>query len=265
MCGLLDVKRSRELSEGGHVLLSRFAPEGGEEMLLATHPDGTGFIGEPYPFPGAEIQRRPDERRWLVVDHVWDVINLPAWPIRVWRVTDVVPAPAEEQVAPWYTRASALRIVEELDAWRVFGEHGWKVAAIIERSAAIDRDDAAALANGREDGAGDAYNRAWETWRQRGPAHGSPIGRGLILVDRAVQRAAKAIDLSLFKFDPVDQVDVLNDRTWIRASHACLEAALAFGAPDLVPRADAGVMTAAWRARFNSPRTEATDRGGPTP
>jgi hypothetical protein len=37
------------------------------------------------------------------------------------------------------SRANSVRIVDELDAWRVFGAYGWAVAAVIEASASIDR------------------------------------------------------------------------------------------------------------------------------
>ena len=150
------------------------------------------------------------------------------------------------------TRAEAVRVIEELDAWRVFGEHGWRVGTVITQSALLDRDDAAALASARDDRAGDAFRRAWQAWSQLGTS-GCPIGHGLVLVSGAVQHAAMSIDRSLLSFDPVDGVDVLDDPTWIAARMACLEAAMAYGAPDLLSRVDTDSMCAAWQERFNCP------------
>jgi hypothetical protein len=241
--------------EPGHVLFTgptRGTDEGGNEMLLAVADDPGEYIGDPFPAPGAEVHRRSDARGFLVVDHAWESVIVARWPMRVWRVTDVVPASREYQVTAWYTRATSVRIAEELEAWRVFGQRGWGVAAVIEQSAALDREDASALANGRPEEAGDAYRRGWAAW-ESASGDRSPVGHGLILVSQTVERAAMAIDPSLFKFDPVHEVDVLADRQWGQAKRACLEAALAFGAPELLTPADADVMSAGWRARFGTP------------
>jgi hypothetical protein len=187
------------------------------------------------------------------VYHAWSVVSVSRWPMRVWRVTDVGAAPPESQLSPSYTRANSVRIVDEVEAWRVFGASGWAVATVIEGSASIDRDDVTVLAPGRSADSDDLYARAWEAW-DPGTAGGSPVGSGLILVWQAVEQAARSIDPSLFTFDPVDGVDVLTDRDWTLAGRACTEAALAFGAPSLLSASDGELLSATWRAHFDNPR-----------
>jgi hypothetical protein len=84
-----------------------------------------------------------------------------------------------------------------------------------------------------------------------------PIGfahRPRTLADRSRgERSGEETNPDLFVEDPVHRVDVLADRIWIGAANVCLEAALAFGSPQLFESIDIEAMTTGWIARFGSP------------
>ena len=72
------------------------------------------------------------------------------------------------------------------------GRTGSRVASIVERSAVLSNEDAAALAHTRSERAGGLYEHVWSAWSPT--AAGSPVGHGLILVEESVRRAAESVD-----------------------------------------------------------------------
>ena len=151
----------------------------------ATRQDGRDFYsgtidyaaacgtGEVIRHPGALIDRvtgitvRP---RKLVRDDPGTYISVSVseadctgftWPGRLFRVEPVgrvmgggkVPLKA----SPNKRAVSALRVIEELPAWRLFGPNGQDVVAIIERCATLTADEVGRLA-----AAWDARDAAWD-------------------------------------------------------------------------------------------------------
>jgi len=86
-----------------------------------------------------------------------------AWPCRLFRVEAVGNAIAGLNVSPHKRAVLALRVVEEVDAWRALGPNGREVAAIIARVALLTRDEIRRLASARgvaRDAAEDAARAA---------------------------------------------------------------------------------------------------------
>lgn len=210
------------------------------------------FAGSPYPQPGVRVRGTGGNPPWLVVDHYIDRMIVNRWPVRLWRVTDIEAAPPESQVSEWYTRAISVRIVEELPAWLLFGDHGDEVTSIIDAAGQLGHEDVTVLAAARPDAAGHIYAEAWRRWQPQARS-GSPVGYALILVHHAVEQSARRSGLSVFRYDPVDGVDVLADRTWAAAEAACVEAALGLGAPHLVDPTEQALLTQAWRRWLAAP------------
>jgi len=215
------------------------------------------FRGRPYPRPGVVVRRRMFARGWLVVDHDIETAIVGAWPIQLWLVRDVRPAPPKNQPTSrrWYTRAESAFIVEELPNWLVFGEHGQPVARILDQVGSLTEADVEALAAARHPQAEAAYRDAWSRWTPSSPRAGCPVGHGLRRIDQAVIDAAKASGLrNLFTrtedFD--DGVDELTEPSWVAAASACLEAALGSGAPGLVDERERQALTQAWVSRFGA-------------
>jgi hypothetical protein len=216
------------------------------DNFLQTPVSERDFAGAPYPQPGVRVRGTGSNPPWLVVVHYIDRMGVSRWPVRLWRVTDIEAAPPGSQVSDWYTRAISVRIVEELPAWLLFGDHGYEATRVIDAAGRLEDEDVTVLAAARADAAGHVYAEAWRRWQAQARS-GSPVGCALILVHQAVDRSARRSEPSLFRYDPVDGVDVLADRTWVAAKAACLEAALGLGAPHLVAPAEQALLTQAWR------------------
>jgi hypothetical protein len=214
--------------------------------FLQTPVSERDFAGAPYPQPGVRVRGTGGNPPWLVVVHYIDRMGVSRWPVRLWRVTDIEAAPPGSRVSDWYTRAISVRIVEELPAWLLFGDHGYEVTRVIDAAGRLEDEDVTVLAAARADAAGHVYAEAWRRWQAQARS-GSPVGCALILVHQAVDRSARRSEPSLFRYDPVDGVDVLADRTWVAAKAACLEAALGLGAPHLVAPVEQALLTQAWR------------------
>jgi hypothetical protein len=204
------------------------------------------FAGAPYPQPGVRVRGTGGNPPWLVVDHYIDRMVVNRWPVRLWRAADIEAAPPGSQVSDWYTRAISVRIAEELPAWLLFGDHGYQVTRIIDAAARLEDEDVTVLAAARPGTAGHIYAEVWRRWQPQARS-GSPVGCALILVHQAVEQSARRSGPSLFRYDPVDGVDVLADSTWVAAEAACLEAALGLGAPHLADPTDQALLTQAWR------------------
>jgi hypothetical protein len=208
------------------------------------------FEGPPYPAPGARVRGTGGNPPWLVVDHYIDGIVVNQWPVRLWRVADIEPAPPESQVGDWYTRVISVGIVEEVPAWLLFGDHGYEVTRVIDAAARLEGGDAMSLAAARPETAGQIYAESWRRWLPHVPS-GSPVGHALLLIHQAVERSARRTGLPLFRYDTIDEVEVLADSTWVAAGRACLEAALGLGAPHLVDPTEQALLTQAWRSWLN--------------
>jgi hypothetical protein len=181
------------------------------------------------------------------VDHYLDRIVLPSWPVRLWRVGNLESAGPENQISDWYTRVLSVEILEELAAWILFAPQGFEVAKIIEAAGRLDAEAVELLAATRPDDAGRIYGEAWSRWEAQSN-WGSPLGYGLIEIHHAVYGSARRVGPQLFRYDPVDGVDVLADPKWVVAEAACLEAALGLGAPHLLDDDGRAVLTQAWQS-----------------
>lgn len=203
---------------------------------------------------------------WLIVDHAIETIVVARWPGRLWRV-DAVDADGIDQPAPpaQYARVAALRLGEELPAWRLFGERGQSVAAVIAAASRVEIEDVEALAASRDPDAGRAYARAWRRWLTSIgvgrvdigddldgtlaiPVNGrqSPINYGFAVISRALEARAESL-VGDAAFVTTDDGERWLERTWSAAACALLEAAMSFGSPE-ASREDAPTLAAAFRA-----------------
>lgn len=217
--------------------------------------------------PGDEIRNDTRDAPWIVVDHSLDSILVTSWPGTLWEA-EVIDADFPQTHDGDYTRAVAVRILRRLPSHELFGPNGEAVAWIVDRSSNLTRDEAETLAHHRAPDAGRVYSRAWQNWDQlpddkrvfedwegiigaggTGPV--SPIRRGLSAVFNAVCASALEIDGENAWFDedgPDEDPDMHLIEPWAAASLCLIEAAMALGAPDLLPAEDRALLTAPWRA-----------------
>lgn len=213
---------------------------------------------------------------WIAVDHELCSVVVARWPGKLWAV-EIIDSitdrdlKAASQVGlrsdAGYTRAAAVRILHAVPVPTLFGPHGEQVSVVIEAAATLTLAQAMRLGESRHRDADDAHRRIWRRWlvRENIPLDrysddlggtlaigaskmGSPIGQGLRVIHGVVGRRAEALaGPTVWRVDAADPEGAWLAEPWSAASITLLDAALAFGAPDLVSSAEHELLTAAWR------------------
>jgi hypothetical protein len=220
-------------------------------------------------YPGAHVRNKDRRPPWIVVNHSIATTIVAKWPGRLWRVSEIdaelIPQVSAE--APC-TRASAVKVCEELPVSRLFGPRGEAMCCVLERGAQLDLPQVHALASSRHPDAGDAFSRAWHKWLTemgRSIEHEgqnlsstvgagvsglrSPVNCGFTVLHRVVwDRANSILGSAAFVIDEEGENDL--EPSWQSAANSMLEAAMAFGAPQLSEPADRDILLTAWRAVF---------------
>jgi len=237
-------------------------------------------------FAGAaagSIVRIPNRKGpWLIVDHQPETVIVTRWPGRLWR-TKIVSAisEAEERTArstrtaegrARYTRAAAVKLLEEVHSGIMFGRHGAKVCKVIDRAPSLNENEAAALASARDPRAGSAYASAWRKWLEgQAETHHlsedmdgtlavgslrSPLGAALMIISGEVSKRAQDVaGKSVLIPDPDDPEGACLAEPWAAASGVLCDAAMAFGAPDLLSQQEADILATPWRKVFGGDPT----------
>ncbi|MCA8901357.1 MAG: hypothetical protein KDA53_08900 [Hyphomonas sp.] len=223
--------------------------------------------------PGDTIRNAKREAPWLVVNHTLDDVLVAGWPGTLWEV-DVTDALQPQGHAGNYTRAVAVTLIRRLPPHTLFGPEGEAVASIVDRAAALTREEAGTLAGNRAAEAGRLYSMAWRNWdglpackrsfedwegvvgSGEGPPS-SPVHSGLHAVFKAI--AARAVDLdgdaAMIEEDgPESDLGAHLAEPWATAALCLIEAAMAVGAPHLLAEQDRAVLTRPWRALTGPPR-----------
>jgi hypothetical protein len=200
---------------------------------------------------------------WIVVAHTLEDVIVARWPGRLMFVEVLEAAPPSPAQVIGHTRAIAVRVLEECSAADLFGAHGAEVCKVIQAADRLTEEGVERLGATWSEAAAEAYTRAWATWiahqesvsrplRQgsaEAPPAGakgrhSPIGYGLSVVHDAVVARARAVggDRVLVRGE---EETALVPR-WAIAAEALLQAALALGAPGLMPEADRRLLLSAF-------------------
>ncbi|KQO08901.1 hypothetical protein [Sphingomonas sp. Leaf242] len=245
-------------------------------------PDGRiGFVYVPYSETGPMSRAQPGQivrvegrgPPWIVVDEVPASIILAKWPGTLWRAKIVEAATVDDQRSrggpplPYarYTRRISVEILEREDLSALFGEHGQAVLMVLDRAAALTRDQAIRLPSARHPDAPDAYDRTFRRWGNAEgicegydenldgtlkigsmPA-GSPINEGLSLIHLTVFHRAKTVDgANATSIDKEGDEDLVEP--WAGAGAMLLDAGLALGAPNFVTAEDRDILLAGWPA-----------------
>lgn len=152
-----------------------------------------------------------------------------------------------------YIRCISVEILEKEDLSVLFGEHGQAVVTVLNRAAALTREQALEVSSARHRDASEAYDRTFRrwadslddaVWHARAFAN-SPINSGLTLIHHTVSNSAKAVDGE--KATSVeDEGEVELVEPWAGAGLAFMGAGLALGAPKFVTAADRAILLAGW-------------------
>lgn len=208
---------------------------------------------------------------WIVVDHELCTVVVARWPGRLWAVEIIDAVTAQDgagglRADAGYTRAAAVKVQHAVPVAALFGPNGAEVCTVIEAAAGLDLARATRLAQICHPDAGKAQTRVWRRWLVRenipldryndldgtlaiGPSKaGSPIGKAPRVIHNEVGRRAETVaGPSVWLVDEADPEGAWLAEPWCAASVALLDAALAFGVPELVEGHDHDTLTAAWR------------------
>ncbi|MFC4034449.1 hypothetical protein ACFO3J_23645 [Streptomyces polygonati] len=238
-------------------------------MTFFAYQDSESFYGEPEPAPGEHVQFVPEklfahrqrgtehplERRLhrdegLVVHEV--ATDVLAWPSSLWRVDDLE-KPIRLRPGNRWMRCRAFTVVEQAPAWLIAGPHGDAVEWVITQARMLTDAQVDALASLPDEGESSLTRALWAGWTRKHRGSGSPVGCGLTTLNEAVTEAAHQRGPRLFGRDEQDEVEVLSDPAWLRASHAAHAAALGLGAPELLTPQENAVLTRRWITVFGIP------------
>lgn len=213
---------------------------------------------------GKLIENPRDGPPWIVVHHSLDVVSVAKWPGRLWRVGVRLAAAKQSDRAAGYTRAVSVRVFEELSPSILFGPQGDAVAQIATKARDLSEEEVMALARAADPEATAVYAQAWNRWLKIelpdsvygetehtrtlgifGGAHCSPIGHGFMVINGAISdRARELLGDEAFVVDDEGESSLVP--LWLAAAGALLCAAMGLGAPTLVTKEEARLLSASW-------------------
>jgi hypothetical protein len=202
------------------------------------------------------IDRRVPGDAGLVVHEA--ATDVPRWPTGLWLVGDLE-RPVRVRGGRGL-RCRAFTVLDEVPAWLVAGPRGYAVEWVIDRAQELTADQVATLAALPSDDEEPLTRALWDRWLQdRGG--GSPIGCGLVTLLYAIKEAACRVERERSGWDLGEDAEVLADPAWQSAGRAAYGAALALGAPGLLPPGQDAVLAHRWTSVFGIPRRPAAGLG----
>lgn len=202
---------------------------------------------------------------WIVVDQTPATVIVADWPGRLWRVQIVEAAEAKDQpplASARYTRAVAVRVVQEENPAQLFGPEGEAVLRVLDAASKLERPRAEVLASRRDPDAAAVKDKVWRIWiDRRGPdaaidpetadgivTCGSPINSGLSVLYQVIFDRAKSLEGEAAIED--DGEDIWLVAPWNGAAAALADAALALGAPSMIGPEDREILLRAWQSTY---------------
>ncbi|MEW7007544.1 hypothetical protein AB2J24_07035 [Lentilitoribacter sp. EG35] len=199
--------------------------------------------------PGLVLDNKTDAPPWIIVDHDLRTMTIPNWPISLWKVRALKPIKPQGHQGN-YTRCRAIKVLERLPAYKVFGEVDTGLCNVLEFAQRMTLDQAIVLSKFRAKNAHEFYNLAWHRWLHHNPTQsngytkdyegildigglkaGSPVGTALTLIHNVLFDQAGRVDPENAYVHEDDGTPHLGS-PWNKANSALNGAALSFGASE---------------------------------
>lgn len=200
--------------------------------------------------PGLVLDRGTDEPPWFMVRHDLVAVSIPDWPLKLWKVEATRPIKPQGHSGN-YIRCRAITVLDEVPAFKVFGEEDRGIVDIINFAAGLSKPQAAVLSGKRSPRASQLVNKGWREWlrltgettaqddadfddvlRLGGQNGGSPVGPGLTVVWKVVFDRAGQVDPAAAHMHGDDGA-VFMAEPWNSACSALKDAVMSFGASHL--------------------------------
>ncbi len=241
---------------------------------------GAGYVYAPDADPGVMREAREGALvriagrgpPWIVVDFDPARIAIARWPGRLWRVSVIEAASADDQRpvggppndSVSYVRAIVVRVLNAENPAMLFGERGEQILPLLDQAASLTRETAAALAAARDDNAAGAYDRAFRLWAASADipvsgehldgalkiGGGSPVNSALTALFSLVLERARSVDGAAATIETDDGNGLA--QPWDGAVQAMCDAILARGA-GVASEEDRAALLAAHARVFGNP------------
>jgi len=238
------------------------SPHGATGYVYVTEIDGHSLRAAAV---GAVVRNASAGPPWIVVNGSTESVTVARWPGRLLYCEVLEAAKEQPRAYANYTRAVAVRVLDELNTIQLLGQHGERIAEVIERSGQLTVDEALALSSATDPRAPELYSGAWKTWLEKAGApavhheadhrhtlslfaghQSSPVGHALMLVHLQLSRRAESLlgnEAMCLDEDGETTLAV----PWQGACEALLHATMAFGVPDLLTGEQVSMLTLPWR------------------
>jgi len=219
-----------------------------------------------------EKERKPP---FLVVNHEIYKIIVTRWPGKLFFV-EVIDPVDNTKLKPGvklrkdahYTRAFAIKILEELPVANLFGENGEMISRILDRISVFSKDEVLSLAKLENKEANELFSEGWNRWLKINDSnsihHGynhervilihtekscSPINYGLSIISSHYnQKIKELIGDEAFYID--EEGDECMQAQWASALNVLFSIAMGYGASFLFNESELKVLTSAWEELF---------------
>ncbi len=208
----------------------------------------------------------PDrEPPWIVAAHTLDDVHVARWPGRLWCAEVLDPLDPQNHRGN-YTTCVSVRIIEELKTEILFGKFGAKVEGVLKFAATLTLPMAERLAGARSEHTKKITSDGLHRWMAKidafdrdpdkdlsgvvaigGGSLKSPIGCGLSRVHSGVWDAAKR-EVGEAAIEEGEN-DIWLTQPWSDAAGALVDAAWAFGAPELFDELEIETLLQGWNQR----------------
>lgn len=217
-------------------------------------------------FAGARVENPNDGPPWIVVDHKLESTILAKWPGRLWRVRILRKASEQPRAYASYSRATAVRVEEELPLAALFDFNGLEVVEFLSAVSQLSIEQKESLSATVDEQAVGLHGVIWDRWLTQvdpssphlGEDHRgiismgakvprSPVGNATSVLHAEVRKRAREIDGNR-AFEIHDEEESLSPQWACLATHL-QHALFAIGASDaLLSQAERDILSRAYRA-----------------